>query len=122
MVFQFNENEWNMIVHAYESNKNRLSLVMRDNLNNLLNNLKQSRTITSRDEAEMIISFLVSCSKLKQNDELVEEHEMDESNDKIEEVENVVTIEQIIEQLRLFVMHVYEDNVCHFQQVTRNRG
>ena len=32
MIYQFNESEWNMIVHTFEANKNRLSLVMRDNL------------------------------------------------------------------------------------------
>jgi hypothetical protein len=122
MIYQFNESEWNMIIHAFESNKNRLSMVMRDNLKNLLSNSKQSRTITSKDEAEMIISLLVSCSQLKQSDESGEESVFDELNDKTEEIENALTIEQIIEQLRLFVKRIYEDNICHFPQVTRSRG
>lgn len=122
MTYQFNESEWNMIVHAYESNKNRLSMVMRDNMKNLLNSLKQSKTIASREEAEMIVSLLVSCGQLKQSDELGEERVFDELNDRLEEIENALAIEQIIEQLRLFVKRIYEDNVCHFSQVTRNRG
>ncbi|MCR5738771.1 MAG: hypothetical protein K6G43_03040 [Lachnospiraceae bacterium] len=122
MIYQFNESEWNMIVHTFEANKNSLSLVMRDNLKNLLNNLKQSRTITSKDEAEMIVSFLVSCGQNKQDMELGEDVSLNELSNKFEETEIAITIEQIIEQLRLFINRVYEDSVCHFPQVTRNRG
>ena len=56
-----------MLLVLFEENKNQIGIIVRDNLNTLLKCISWSKTITSEEQARLIISFLVGIKKIKMN-------------------------------------------------------
>lgn len=114
-----------MLLVLFEENKNQIGIIVRDNLNTLLKCISWSKTITSEEQARLIISFLVGIKKNK-NEQISIVGVCDEPLNTIEgenyELEKNLTINQIIEQLRIFVTKIHEDGKPLLANNTRIRG
>ena len=122
MNYQFSDSEWKMIVRLFEKNKNKLGLILRDNLQNLINCLNQSKTIVSVDQAQVIISLFLACGTKDKERKIDVSSNSEELRNLTEEAGSAIDIEQIIEQLRLFINKMHEESKTRMSNVTKSRS
>lgn len=114
MNYQFTESEWCVILKAYSNHQVEFAPITRSNIKNTLDSIKTNRTINSTEQADQIIALLLAG---KENNPKESSKEIEQENISGKEIQTdkivVLDINQIIEQLRLFVKRIYENNQIH---------
>lgn len=114
MNYQFDESSWDYVLKIYEENQAMLTPITRSNIKRTLDVVDINKTVTSTEQANHIIVLLLTCNKENKEEEI-----QFENTEKIDDYESFseeayrIDINQIIEQLRLFVKRIYEDNKAH---------
>ncbi len=113
MNYKFTESEWNAILRAYNNHQVEFAPITRSNIKNTLDSIKTNRTINSTEQADRIIALLLAGKENNSKESLKEIEQENISGKEIQTDVVVLDINQIIEQLRLFIKRTYENNQIH---------
>lgn len=115
MNYQFDENDWEYVLKTYEEHKAVLMLITCSNIiKRTLDVVDIKRTMTSTEQVDYIIALLLTYNKDNKRGVIELDNTEKIDDNKIFSKETCKPdINQIIEQLRLFVKRIYEDNKAH---------
>ena len=101
--YKFSESEWNLIIEKYKNNQSKLSPVTRSNITRLINSMATLRTISTVQQANLIIVLLLCKEDIQEIEEINCSVSFEKKAD-VKEKNNenrIVEVNEIVERLRL---------------------